>query len=82
LTLDRAVRNIVAFTELDWPEAIAMATHVPARIAGVDARKGSIVPGGDADLVALDERGCVRRTWARGRLAYQNTPASGDNKAM
>lgn len=82
LTLDRAVRNIVAFTELGWSEAISMATHTAARIAGVDARKGSIVPGGDADLVALDEQGFVQRTWVRGHLAYQGTSDSSDSKAI
>jgi N-acetylglucosamine-6-phosphate deacetylase len=71
LTLDRAVRNIVAFSGLDWSEAIAMATSVPARIAGVAMRKGRLAPGADADLVALDDAGFVQRTWIRGFLAYQ-----------
>jgi N-acetylglucosamine-6-phosphate deacetylase len=71
LTLDRAVRNIVAFTGIGWSEAIAMATQVPARIAGLTPRKGSIAPGADADLVTLDDQGGVQRTWVRGQLAYQ-----------
>lgn len=79
LTLDRAVRNIMTFTGLGWSEAIGMATHVPARIAGVAQRKGRIVPGADADLIALDTAGVVQRTWVRGFLAYQGTASlSGD----
>ena len=74
LTLDRAVRNIVAFTGLGWSEAICMATHIPARIAGVALRKGRVAPGADADLVALDNQGFVQRTWIRGLLAYRGTP--------
>ena len=74
LTLDQAVRNIVAFSGLGWAEAISMATHVPARIAGVALRKGRIAPGADADLVALDRHGFVQRTWIRGLLAYHGTP--------
>ncbi len=74
LTLDRAVRNIVSFTGAGWSEAIAMATRVPARIAGMDLRKGRIAPGADADLIALDSRGCVKRTWVRGLLAFQGEP--------
>jgi len=74
LTLDRAVRNIVAFTGLGWSEAICMATHIPARIAGVALRKGRVAPGADADLVALDNQGFVQRTWVRGLLAYLGTP--------
>ena len=70
LTLDSAVRNMVNFTGLGWPEAIFMATCTPAHIAGIAARKGRVVPGVDADLVALDEQGFVQRTWVRGRLVY------------
>ncbi|MFL5657544.1 MAG: N-acetylglucosamine-6-phosphate deacetylase [Ktedonobacteraceae bacterium] len=74
LTLDRAVRNIVAFTGLGWSEAICMATHIPARIAGVALRKGRVAPGADADLVALDNQGFVQRTWTHGLLAYRGMP--------
>jgi N-acetylglucosamine-6-phosphate deacetylase len=74
LTLEQAVRNIMAFTGLGWSEAISMATHVPARIAGVALRKGSIAPGADADLVALDSQGLVQRTWVRGLLAFDILP--------
>jgi len=68
LTLEQAVRNIVTFTGLGWSEAIGMATHNPARIAGVALRKGRVAPGSDADLVALDNEGFVQRTWVRGSL--------------
>jgi N-acetylglucosamine-6-phosphate deacetylase len=70
LTLDRAVRNMVAFAGVTWSEAIRMATLTPARIAGVDGRKGKLVPAADADLVALDDGGNVKYAWTRGRLAY------------
>ncbi len=72
LTLDSAVRNIVAFTGCTWSEAISMATQVPATIANVAQRKGKIVPGADADLVALDEHGFVQRTWVRGTCTYSS----------
>ncbi|MHB8600630.1 MAG: N-acetylglucosamine-6-phosphate deacetylase [Ktedonobacteraceae bacterium] len=72
LTLDCAVRNVVTFAGLKWSEAIRMATHTPARIAGMATRKGGIVPGMDADLVALDDKGFVQYTWTRGYLAYHN----------
>ncbi len=77
LTLNRAVRNIVTFAGLGWSEAIAMATHVPARIAGVADRKGRVAPGADADLVALDTLGVVQRSWIRGSLAYQGAASGG-----
>ena len=76
LTLDRAVRNIVAFTDMSWSQAIAMATQIPARIANIAQRKGSITPGADADLIALDEQGMVQCTWTHGQLAYQPVASS------
>ncbi|HEY7414487.1 MAG TPA: N-acetylglucosamine-6-phosphate deacetylase [Ktedonobacteraceae bacterium] len=72
LTLDRAVRNMVAFTGMNWAEAIRMASLTPAEITGVAERKGKVAPGMDADLIALDEQGCVRRTWVRGQLVYSS----------
>lgn len=72
LTLDHAVRNMVAFTGIGWAEAIRMASLTPAEITGVANRKGKIAPGMDADLVALDEQGFVRCTWLRGRLVYKD----------
>lgn len=74
LTLDRAVRNAVKLVGLRWSEAIRMATHTPSRIAGIATRKGSVMPGADADLVALDNHGFVQRTWVRGLLAYRGAP--------
>lgn len=72
LTLDRAVRNMVAFTGVSWAEAIRMASLTPAEITGVATRKGRVVPGMDADLVALDEKGFVRRAWVRGQQVYSD----------
>ena len=71
LTLDRAVRNMVALAGVSWSDAIRMATLTPASITGISKSKGRVAPGMDADLVVLDEQGNVRQTWARGQLAYQ-----------
>lgn len=70
LTLDQAVRNMVDYTGVTWANAIEMATATPARIADIDARKGRLAPGYDADIVALDAQGHLLRTWTRGALAY------------
>lgn len=82
LTLDRAVRNIVTFTGIGWSEAISMATQVPARIAGVEPRKGRIAPGAHADLLVLDSQGFVKCTWVRGLLAYQENPTETNAPAI
>jgi N-acetylglucosamine-6-phosphate deacetylase len=70
LSLAQAVRNMVTYTGIAWETAIAMATTTPARIAGIEARKGRLAPGYDADIVALDAHGQVTRTWTRGTLAF------------
>ena len=70
LSLAQAVRNMVTYTGIAWETAIAMATTTPARIAGIEARKGRLAPGYDADIVALDTHGQVTRTWTRGTLAF------------
>lgn len=65
LTLDRALRNVVALgVPLD--EAIRMLTLYPARLLGVEHRKGVLAPGADADLVLLDEQLQIMRVITRG----------------
>jgi len=54
LTLDAAVRNLVAVTGCSLPEAVACVTRNPATLLGIGERKGSIAIGMDADLAVLD----------------------------
>lgn len=67
LTLDRAVRNIMALAEVEFAPALALATQNPARLLGLAASKGSIRPGADADLVCLDSNLCVSSVMVGGR---------------
>ncbi|MHB1418995.1 MAG: N-acetylglucosamine-6-phosphate deacetylase [Bacillota bacterium] len=53
LTMVEAVKNIVTLG-VPLYQAITMATANPARVVGLEGRKGSIEPGKDADLVILD----------------------------
>jgi len=65
LTLDRALRNIVALgVPLD--EAVRMLTLYPARLLGLESRKGVITAGADADLVFLDSQLQISRVVTRG----------------
>jgi N-acetylglucosamine-6-phosphate deacetylase len=59
LTQDRAVQNMLRFAGVTLREAVLMATYVPAQLAGVAGRKGSLRPGADADLVVLNPDGTV-----------------------
>jgi N-acetylglucosamine-6-phosphate deacetylase len=52
LTLDRALRNLVGLG-VPFVDAVRMATILPARRLGLAGKKGILVVGADADLVAL-----------------------------
>lgn len=65
LTLDRALRNIVALG-VPLPSALQMLTANPARQIGLGARKGVLAPGADADLVFLDDKLEVTGVMTRG----------------
>jgi N-acetylglucosamine-6-phosphate deacetylase len=53
LTLDRAVRNVFALG-VPLGAALRMATFNPARLLGIEAKKGVLVAGADADIVLLN----------------------------
>lgn len=52
LTMDRAVRNIVALG-VPFQDAVRMATILPARRLGIAGKKGILAVGADADLAVL-----------------------------
>ncbi len=66
------VRNAVETLGLPLEAAVRRASLIPATIAGVAGRKGSIEPGKDADLVLLETspRLEVRKTLLAGELTY------------
>ena len=65
LTLDRALRNMVALG-VPLASALRMVTANPARQIGLGARKGIIAPGADADLVFLDDKLEISGVMTRG----------------
>ena len=65
LTLDRAVRNVVALG-VPLGAALRMATFNPARLLGLGSKKGVIAPGADADIVLLDSNLQVSGVMTRG----------------
>jgi N-acetylglucosamine-6-phosphate deacetylase len=65
LTLDRALRNMVAMG-VPLGSAVRMLTANPARQLGLAARKGVLAPGADADLVFLDDKLEVSGVMTRG----------------
>lgn len=65
LTLDRALRNIVALS-VPLQDAVRMLTSNPARLLGIGKTKGVLAAGADADLVLLDSNLNVRGVLTRG----------------
>lgn len=67
LTMIEAVQNMVKFTDCTLIEAIRMATLNPAKLIGVDRRKGSLRVGKDADLVIFDNSFNIDTVYFKGR---------------
>src|SRR5665647_434905 len=71
LTLNKAVSNMMQYTELEIYEAVALASLNPAKLIHIDDMKGSIKIGKDADLVIFDEELKVELTISEGKIIYQ-----------
>lgn len=69
LSLDEAVRNLVAFSGCTLVEALTTVTLTPAQLFGLTT-KGDIAPGYDADLVCLTQDGFVQWTAIQGKLVF------------
>ena len=70
LTQDRAVRNMVAMAGVTLQDAVRMASYNPARLLGIEARKGVLREGADADLVILHPDGKLYGVMAQGRANF------------
>jgi N-acetylglucosamine-6-phosphate deacetylase len=65
LTLDRSLRNIVKLG-IPLGDALRMLTLNPAKLLGIEFKKGSLRAGADADIVLLDDALNVTRVYTRG----------------
>jgi N-acetylglucosamine-6-phosphate deacetylase len=65
LTLDRALRNIVALG-VPLADAVPMLTANPAKLLGIEFKKGALRAGADADIVLLDQNLHISNVWTRG----------------
>jgi N-acetylglucosamine-6-phosphate deacetylase len=66
ITLLDAVRVAVESAGVPLQDAVAMATATPARLLGIECRKGALIPGADADLLLVDADWRVRRVYLGG----------------
>lgn len=71
LTMIDAVKNAVRTCNVCLTEAVNFAASNPARLLGIQYRKGSIAPGKDADLVMFDKDFNVKMTMINGKIVYE-----------
>lgn len=65
-TADRCVRTIWRQTDVPLHRAVAMMTQNPARVLGLDGRKGALRPGFDADLCVFGEDVAIEDVFVAG----------------
>ncbi|CAA9443594.1 MAG: N-acetylglucosamine-6-phosphate deacetylase [uncultured Rubrobacteraceae bacterium] len=70
LTMDEALKNILAFTGCTLPEAVRMAAATPARLVGEGKSKGRLVPGYDADITVLRSDLSIEAVYKGGSRIY------------
>ncbi len=66
LDLPGAVRNLTGQLGLPREIALAMASSIPAAVAGLGGRHGRLKPGRPADLIHLDPTGRLASVWRGG----------------
>ncbi len=67
-TMDVCVRNGINQVGLSLVDSIRMSSLTPAKIIGVDDRKGSLEKGKDADITIFDKEIKVTQTIGRGTI--------------
>ncbi|HEU4781254.1 MAG TPA: N-acetylglucosamine-6-phosphate deacetylase [Steroidobacteraceae bacterium] len=67
LDMAGAVRNACEMLDVELPDALRMASRNPAEFLGLGSETGRIAPGYRANLVVIDERLKVLRSWIDGR---------------
>lgn len=71
LGLNQLLKKFISFTDCPLDVAIKTATENPAKLLGLDDKKGSINPGKDADLILLEADFSVHTTIVAGKIVFQ-----------
>ncbi len=67
-TADRLVRNMINLAGCSLVDSVKMMTLTPAKLLKIDAEKGSIALGKDADLLVFDDNINLANIMVRGQL--------------
>lgn len=70
-TMESCIIKFIQSTGCSTVEAIEAATLHPAKLLGIEKRKGTLEFGADADFVLLNDQLHVQATFIAGRLAWQ-----------
>jgi N-acetylglucosamine-6-phosphate deacetylase len=70
-TFDRLVRNMIQMADVSLLDSVKMASTTPARIMGIDNRKGSLTKGKDADILIFDKDITIQTTIINGNIVFQ-----------
>lgn len=70
MTMDISVRSMMKHTGISLKDAALMASYNPAKIIGLQDKKGSIEIGKDADIIAIDEDINIHATMVEGNIVY------------
>ncbi|MDD4544117.1 MAG: amidohydrolase family protein, partial [Clostridia bacterium] len=68
LTLNVACFNMMKHTGISIYDALYMASYMPAKLLGIDDKKGSIEPGKKANLILFDDLMKVYEVWLDGQM--------------
>lgn len=71
LTMIGALKNVVKNCGIPLLDALKLITLNPAKLLGIEEKKGSMAAGKDADIVVFDKNFDVKMTMIRGRMAYR-----------
>jgi N-acetylglucosamine-6-phosphate deacetylase len=69
--MDKGFGNLIQKVGMTPEQATLCAAYVPAKSIGIEARKGVIQPGYDADLMVMDADYNVDLTMIKGQIAWQ-----------
>lgn len=69
-TMDKLVQTVVK-AGIPFSDAVRMASETPAKLIGVDDRKGSLQKGKDADILIFDRNLNLRAVWSMGNLVEE-----------
>jgi N-acetylglucosamine-6-phosphate deacetylase len=72
MSMNMAVKNMMNHTGIALTDAVKMASANPARLLGIDDRKGSIKEGMDADITVIDDDINIILTMVGGDVVYDS----------